>query len=68
MAYKPDYNVGDWVIRRPGTLGNMDGRASSGRVEAIEVDQGHTMATVVFGGRRETFTADTYTRPRAAGQ
>jgi len=51
MRYNPDYKIGDCVVRRRGTLGNMDGTAAPGKVELIEERHGHVMATVNFGGR-----------------
>jgi hypothetical protein len=60
----PLYKIGDWVVRRPGTLGNMDGTAASGRVEDIFERYGHTMVMVQFGSRRETFVLDTYVKAR----
>lgn len=58
--YRSDYKIHDWVVRRPGTLGNMDGNAAAGIVSKFEECNGHTMVTVQFRSHSETFVADTY--------
>ncbi len=53
------FNIGDEVIRRPGTLG-ADGER--GTVLQVEKVGAHTLVTVRFTRRTERFIADTYIR------
>lgn len=58
--YPHTFSVGDRVVRRPGTLGNMDGRGPVGTVEVVERRGAHCMVTVAYIDHTETFVADTY--------
>jgi hypothetical protein len=63
--YAKQFSVGDYVVRRPGTLGNMDGRSPAGLIEEISECGPHILFTVKSQNRRETFAADTYVKARS---
>lgn len=55
------FRIGDRVIRRPGTLGNMDGNGDRGTVIELVYKGVHPCLRVGFSTDRvETFEQDTY--------
>lgn len=59
--WRPDYDVGDFVMRRPGTLGATGER---GKVIEFCWRGVHLCAKVEFPKRTETFVASTYVKHR----
>lgn len=59
--WRPDFKVGDRVVRKRGTLGNMDGLGPVGVVASLYWRGTHIMAQIVFpSGAVEDFIADVY--------
>jgi hypothetical protein len=55
------FKIGDAVVRRPGTLGNMDGLQRPGKVVETDYLGVHPVVRVNFeNGRSECFIEDTY--------